>query len=79
MEYHVGTEIIGTKGSIQIGLSLQWDEVVLLSNDGIVQKSCNGFLDRFEQAYLNKAGGFLRCILESRKLGVKVDDSAEAT
>jgi myo-inositol 2-dehydrogenase/D-chiro-inositol 1-dehydrogenase len=77
--YHIETEIIGTKGSIRIGTVPEKNEIVLFGEDGVVNECYEGFLDRFEQAYLSEAEEFVNCILEERKPEVTVEDGVEST
>ncbi|KKI89772.1 myo-inositol 2-dehydrogenase [Bacillus sp. SA1-12] len=77
--YHIETEIIGTKGSIRIGTLPERNQIVLLQENGAVKECYDGFLERFEQAYLSEVEEFINCILEGRKPAVTVQDGVEST
>ena len=77
--YHIETEIIGTKGSLRIGTVPERNQVVVLKECGVVQECFGGFLERFDQAYLNEVEEFINCIIEGRKPLVTVDDGVEST
>jgi myo-inositol 2-dehydrogenase / D-chiro-inositol 1-dehydrogenase len=77
--YHIETEIIGTKGSLRIGTVPERNQVVVMNQTGIVQECYDGFLERFEQAYLSEVEEFINCILEDRKPSVNVNDGVEST
>lgn len=77
--YHIETEIIGTNGSIRIGTVPERDQIVLMREDGVVKECFDGFLERFEQAYLSEVEEFVNCILEERKPSVTVHDGVEST
>lgn len=76
--YHIETEIIGTKGSLRIGTVPERNQVMLFNEMGAAKKCFEGFLERFEQAYLNEAEEFINCILENRKPSVSVRDGVES-
>lgn len=77
--YHIETEIIGTKGSIRIGTVPERNQIVLFNENGAVKECYDGFLERFEQAYLSEAEEFIHCILEGRQPEVTVQDGVEST
>ena len=77
--YHIETEIIGTKGSIRIGTVPERNQVVVMNETGVVQECYDGFLERFEQAYLSEVEEFINCILKDRKPSVTVNDGVEST
>lgn len=77
--YHIETEIIGTKGTLRIGTIPERNQVILFNETGAVKTCAEGFLERFEQAYLREAEEFIRCILENRKPSVSVRDGVEST
>lgn len=77
--YHIETEIIGTKGSIRIGTFPQKDQIVSFNEQGAVTEIVEGFLERFEQAFLSEAEEFVQCILENRKPDITVRDGIEST
>ncbi len=77
--YHIETEIIGTKGSLRIGTTPERNQVVIFNENGIVQKCFDGFLERFEHAYLSEVEEFINCIRENRRPSVTVEDGVEST
>ncbi|KMY48603.1 inositol 2-dehydrogenase [Peribacillus loiseleuriae] len=77
--YHIETEIIGTKGSIRIGTVPERNQVVIFNETGAVKECFDGFIERFEQAYLSEVEEFINCILEERKPTVTVQDGVEST
>ncbi len=77
--YHIETEIIGTKGTLRIGTVPERNQVMIFNEKGAVKKCTDGFLERFEQAYLNEAEEFVNCILEKRKPSVSVRDGVAST
>lgn len=77
--YHIETEIIGTEGSLRIGTVPEKNQVVVFGKSGAVNECYEGFLDRFEQAYLSEVEEFVNCILEDRKPSVTVHDGMEST
>jgi myo-inositol 2-dehydrogenase/D-chiro-inositol 1-dehydrogenase len=77
--YHIETEIIGTKGSLRIGTVPEKNQVMIFNETGVVKQCVDGFLERFEQAYLSEAEEFIRCILEHRRPPVRVQDGIKPT
>ncbi|WP_106766155.1 Gfo/Idh/MocA family oxidoreductase [Paenibacillus faecalis] len=77
--YHIETEIIGTHGSLRIGTNPEKNQVTLMDERGVIRECTNGFLERFEQAYLDEVIEFIRCIRENRKPEVTVDDGVYST
>jgi len=77
--YHIETEIIGTKGTLRIGTVPERNLVVIMKDEGVIQECVDGFLERFEQAYLSEAEEFINCILENRKPTVTVEDGLQST
>lgn len=77
--YHIETEIIGTKASLRIGSVPQKNLVTIFDQNGAVQECVSGFLERFEQAYVNEIQEFVNCILEKRKPAVTVYDGTLST
>ena len=77
--YHIETEIVGTKGSLRIGTVPQKNLVTVFDENGAVQECVSGFLERFEQAYVNELQEFVSCILENRKPSVTEYDGTSST
>lgn len=77
--YHIETEIIGTQGSLRIGTVPEKNQVMILDDRGVVRECANGFLERFEQAYIDEASEFVQAILERRQPEVTVEDGVLST
>ncbi|WP_026575815.1 Gfo/Idh/MocA family oxidoreductase [Bacillus sp. UNC438CL73TsuS30] len=77
--YHIETEIIGTKGTLRIGTVPEKNQVTVFDETGAVKECSDGFLERFEQAYLSEAEEFIACIRENRKPSVTVEDGVLST
>ncbi|MGM1045419.1 MAG: Gfo/Idh/MocA family protein [Bacillota bacterium] len=77
--YHIETEIIGTHGSLRIGTIPEKNQVALMDDRGVVRECASGFLERFEQAYVDEVIEFIRCIREERKPEVTVADGVQST
>jgi len=77
--YHIETEIIGTKGTLRIGTVPEKNMVTIFDEAGAIKECIDGFLERFEQAYLSEAEEFINCIRESRQPVVTVDDGVLST
>jgi myo-inositol 2-dehydrogenase / D-chiro-inositol 1-dehydrogenase len=77
--YHIETEIIGTKGSLRIGTVPEKNMVTVFGETGVLKECSEGFLERFEQAYLRETEEFINCILENRQPEVTVEDGVQST
>lgn len=77
--YHIETEIIGTKGTLRIGTVPEKNLVTVFNENGALQECVDGFLERFEQAYLSEVEEFINCIVENRKPKVTVEDGVKST
>ena len=77
--YNVETEIIGTRASLRIASVPQADHVELIDERGVVRECTQGFLERFDAAYLAEAMEFVGCIREGRQPSVGVHDGTMAT
>lgn len=77
--YHIETEIIGTQGSLRIGTVPEKNQVMILDDRGVVRECANGFLERFEQAYMDEAVEFVQAILGGRQPEVTVEDGVLST
>jgi inositol 2-dehydrogenase len=75
--YDVRTEIIGSKGSIQVG-SLNRTPATLLTAHGSVQTVADYFLTTFADAYVAEVNDFVECILNDRPLRVSGEDGLRA-
>jgi myo-inositol 2-dehydrogenase/D-chiro-inositol 1-dehydrogenase len=77
--YHIETEIIGTKGTLRIGTVPEKNMVTVFDESGAVNECSDGFLERFEQAYLSEVEEFIACVRENRKPLVTVEDGILST
>jgi myo-inositol 2-dehydrogenase / D-chiro-inositol 1-dehydrogenase len=77
--YHIETEIIGTKGTLRIGTVPEKNMVTVFGDQGAVKECSEGFIERFEQAYVSEVEEFVQCILENRQPNVTVDDGVQST
>jgi len=77
--YHIETEVVGTKATLRISSVPQKNLVTIFDRNGAVQECVSGFLERFDQAYVNEVQEFVNCILENRKPAVTVYDGTLAT
>jgi len=77
--YHIETEIIGTKGTLRIGTTPEKNMVTVFDENGAIKECSDGFLERFEQAYLSEVEEFISCIRESRQPNVTVEDGVLST
>lgn len=77
--YHIETEIIGTKGTLRIGTIPEKNLVTVFNEHGAIRECHEGFLDRFENAYLNELQEFVNCVLEDRTPPIGAYDGKKAT
>lgn len=77
--YHIETEIIGTKGTLRVGTVPQKNLTMVFDETGARQECVQGFLERFDQAYLSETEEFVKCVLENRRPGVTVEDGVQST
>ncbi len=77
--YHIETEIIGTKGTLRVGTVPEKNLVTIFNEEGALKECVDGFLERFEQAYLSEVEEFINCIIENRKPNVRVEDGVKST
>lgn len=77
--YHIETEIIGTKGTLRVGAIPEKNLVTIFDDNGAIRECSQGFLERFEQAYLSETEEFINCIIEKRQPDVTVEDGVNST
>lgn len=77
--YQVETEVIGTKASLRVGLTAQRNHVEILDGQGVRKLCSQGFLERFEQAYIDELAAFVRCIHDGRPAEITPHDGLRAT
>lgn len=75
--YDIRTEILGTKGALQVGY-LQQTPVTFLSEAGMAHDVVDHWLERFAVAYRQELHAFVRCILEDRPARATGDDARKA-
>jgi scyllo-inositol 2-dehydrogenase (NAD+) len=75
--YDIRTEIICTKGAIFIG-DLHNSPCVVLNASGETHDVVPGFLERFDQAYLNEMKAFVRDAMLGNEPSVTVEDGIAA-
>ena len=77
--YHIETEIVGTKGSLRVGTIPEKNLTTVFDDSGAVRKCSEGFLERFEKAYILEVQEFVDCIIENRKPEITVEDGVIST
>jgi myo-inositol 2-dehydrogenase / D-chiro-inositol 1-dehydrogenase len=77
--YHIETEIIGTKGTLRVGTVPEKNMVTVFDESGAVKECSDGFLERFQQAYLSEVEEFISCVREKRQPNVTVEDGVLST
>ena len=77
--YQVETEIIGTKATLRVGMTPQRNLVEILDAHGVRKLCSQGFLERFEQAYIAELAAFVQCIRKGKPAEVTVNDGLRAT
>jgi scyllo-inositol 2-dehydrogenase (NAD+) len=75
--YGIHTEIVGTKGTIQIGYDRE-TAVLLMTKDAITHDTVPGFYERFEQAYLTQLINFIENLQQNRPSPIVCDDGIGA-
>ena len=63
--YDIRTEILGTKGTLQIG-RLRETPLMVLAKDGVTHDTVPSFMERFEQAYIAQLGNFAENVIQGR-------------
>ncbi|MBC2397090.1 Gfo/Idh/MocA family oxidoreductase [Clostridium tetanomorphum] len=53
--------------------------VTIFDDNGAIRECSQGFLERFEQAYLSETEEFINCIIEKRQPDVTVEDGVNST
>lgn len=75
--YGIHTEIIGTKGTIQIGYDRE-TAILVLMKDVISHDTIPGFYERFEQAYLSQLQNFVDNVRYGRPAPIVCEDGIAA-
>ena len=76
--YHTEMEIIGTEGSLRIGVIPEKNLSVLYSSQGVIKECCEDYIERFEGAYHNELLEFVDCVSKNRRPEVAVEDGVQA-
>jgi scyllo-inositol 2-dehydrogenase (NAD+) len=75
--YGIHTEIVGTKGTIQIGYDRE-TAILLMTKDRISHDTVPGFYERFEQAYISQLQDFVDNLVKGRPAPIVADDGIRA-
>lgn len=75
--YDIRTEVLGTRGALQVGY-LRQTPLLFLSQGGITHDAVDHWLERFADAYRNELDDFVRCILEDRPARPTGEDGRKA-
>lgn len=73
------TEIVGTKGTLQVGMNPRNNHLSILDEHGVRNECVKTFFERFEDAFLEEAQDFVRCIKTGDTPRVSLKDATEAT
>jgi scyllo-inositol 2-dehydrogenase (NAD+) len=71
--YGIHTEIVGTKGTIQIGYDRE-TAILMMTKDQISHDTVPGFYERFEQAYISQLQNFVDNLVNGRPAPIVCDD-----
>jgi inositol 2-dehydrogenase len=71
--YGIHTEIVGTKGTIQIGYDRE-TAILVMTKDQIAHDTVPGFYERFEQAYITQLQDFVDNLVKGRPSPIVADD-----
>lgn len=71
--YDIRTEILGTRGTIQIGY-LRETPITILKKEGIIHDTVPNFMERFEQAYINQLKDFVDNAYNGKEPSVTIQD-----
>jgi inositol 2-dehydrogenase len=75
--YGIHTEIVGTKGTIQIGYDRE-TAILMMTKDQIAHDTVPGFYERFEQAYISQLQDFVDNLVKGRPAPIVADDGIRA-
>lgn len=75
--YGIHTEIVGTKGTIQIGYDRE-TAILMMTKDQISHDTVPGFYERFEQAYISQLQDFVDNLVKGRPAPIVADDGIRA-
>jgi inositol 2-dehydrogenase len=75
--YDIRTEILGSKGTLQIGY-LRQTPILVLTKEGVIHDTVPYFTERFEQAYVAQLQDFVDNILQQKEPSVTGGDGIAA-
>lgn len=75
--YDIRTEILGTKGTLQVGY-LRETPLYVLTKDGVTHDTVPYFMERFGQAYVDQLQNFVDHVLEDKPPAITCDDGIAA-
>jgi len=75
--YGISTEIVGTKGTLQIGYDRE-TAILVMTENTIAHDTVPGFYERFEQAYLTQLQNFIDNVLAGKPAPVVCADGIGA-
>lgn len=75
--YDIRTEILGTKGTLQIGY-LRETPLYVLTKDGVTHDTVPYFMERFGQAYVDQLQNFVDRLLTDQPPAITVEDGIAA-
>ena len=75
--YDIRTEILGTKGTIQIGY-LRETPITVLKKEGVIHDTVPYFMERFEQAYITQLKDFIERAVKQEEPSVTIEDGERA-
>lgn len=73
------TEVLGTEGVLTIGCNPRLNRVEIRDSHGVRNECVETFYDRFEDAFLEEARDFIRCVQTGSAPRVSVSDATENT
>jgi inositol 2-dehydrogenase len=75
--YDIGTELLGTAGTLRIGY-LRETPLVVMTKNSVAHDTVPYFMERFAGAYTAQLRNFAQNVLEGRKAPVTIDDGIAA-
>ncbi len=75
----VETEIVGTEGTLRIGLNPSRTRLQIYKNFSVIDESLRGFLERWEEAFTLEMVNFVRCIKEGKRPEITMHDGTMAS
>ena len=76
--YDIRTEVLGSKGGLQIG-QLQQTPLLVMTTEGVTHDTVPYFMERFPEAYAGEIRDFVDCIQTDRIPSVSGHDARAAT